>query len=159
MLSRDGFAGLAIFVASLALMFLTRDIEQNPLVPIGPAFYPRILLGVTAAFSALLVGTDFLAARRRGAVSAAVSTARPNYPLVLGTFAIFIAYVVAMPWIGFRVATFLFVAGLRTRLDPPRGARSWLGVAVLATLTTLATWLVFEHYLSVLLPRGRWTGF
>ncbi len=30
---------------------------------------------------------------------------------------------------------------------------------MLALLTSLVTWLVFERYLSVLLPRGRWTGF
>ncbi len=158
-LSRDGIAGVALLGASLVLLFLTGDIERNPLVAIGPGFYPRILLSVTAAFAALLVVGDHLSIRRRSAVPAAPPGARPNYALVLGAFAIFIGYVVALPYLGFRVATFLFVAGLRAQLDPPRSARAWLGVVALAALTAVATWLVFEHYLSVLLPRGRWTDF
>jgi hypothetical protein len=32
-------------------------------------------------------------------------------------------------------------------------------VAVIALATAVATYFVFERYLSVLLPRGRWTGF
>jgi hypothetical protein len=34
-----------------------------------------------------------------------------------------------------------------------------LRVAIVALLTTLVTYLMFERYLSVLLPRGRWTDF
>jgi hypothetical protein len=30
---------------------------------------------------------------------------------------------------------------------------------VLGLVTALATWLIFERELSVLLPRGRWTDF
>lgn len=158
-LSRDGIAGLALFGASLVLLFLTGDIERNPLVAIGPGFYPRIVLSVTAVLSALLVVGDYVSIRRRSAIPATPLVARLNYALVLGAFAIFIGYVVALPYLGFRVATFLFVAGLRATLDPPRNPRAWLGVVALAALTAVATWLVFEHYLSVLLPRGRWTDF
>jgi hypothetical protein len=63
-----------------------------------------------------------------------------------------------MPVLGYRVATFLFVGALQATLEPPRGARWWLVLAV-ALLTTLVTYYVFERYLSVLLPRGRLTGF
>jgi hypothetical protein len=32
-------------------------------------------------------------------------------------------------------------------------------VAAVALVATAVVYLVFEQYLSVLLPRGRWTGF
>ena len=78
---------------------------------------------------------------------------------MLASFATFGAYAVALPWLGFRVATFLYVAAAAALLARPRDARSWGKVLVLALLTAAIIYYVFEHYLLVLLPRGRWTGF
>ena len=151
MLGRDGIAGLVCLGGSLWFLALTRGLPQPALVPIGPGFYPRILLGIMAVLSAALVVADLLNRRR-----AVVAPAR--YRLVLVAFAIFAAYVTLMPVLGYRVATFLFVAALQAVLEPPRGARWWRVLAV-ALITTLVTYYVFERYLSVLLPRGRLTGF
>ena len=63
-----------------------------------------------------------------------------------------------LPALGFRLATLLFVGGLQMTLEPPRGRGWWLVLAV-ALGTTVLTYFVFELYLSVLLPRGRLTGF
>jgi len=150
-LGRDGIAGLVCLGGSLWFLALTRGLPQPALVPIGPGFYPRILLGIMAVLSAALVVSDLLNRRR-----AVVAPAR--YRLVLVAFAIFAAYVTLMPVLGYRVATFLFVAALQAVLEPPRGARWWRVLAV-ALITTLVTYYVFERYLSVLLPRGRLTGF
>lgn len=157
MIGRDGLAGLAVCAASLVLFALTFGLQQNPLVPIGPGFYPRIVLGVTAGLALLLVVADLLARRRRPA--APRPGERLNYPLVAIGFAVFALYVVALPYLGFRVATFVFVAALNAVLDPARRPAQWVRVLALALVTTVACWLVFEHYLSVLMPRGRWTGF
>jgi len=156
--SRDGVAGLVVLAASLVLFALTLDLKDSPLVPIGPGFYPRIVLGVTAALAALLVAADVLAMRRRGA-AAASAPQKGNRALVAVSFGVFALYAVAMPWLGFRIATFLFVGGLNALLDPPRGLRGWGRAAVLALATTLLAWYVFERWLLVLLPRGRWTDF
>jgi hypothetical protein len=48
---------------------------------------------------------------------------------------------------------------LQAVLEPPRSSSGWLRVLIVALVTTLATYLIFERYLSVLLPRGRWTDF
>jgi putative tricarboxylic transport membrane protein len=82
-----------------------------------------------------------------------------NYAAVALHFAVFGIYVAALPWLGFRIATFAYVAATNALMDPPRGARQWARVAVIAFASALATYVVFEHYLSVLLPRGRWTDF
>ena len=75
------------------------------------------------------------------------------------SFGVFALYAVALPWLGFRIATFLYVGGSNALLDPPRGAKGWVRALVLALATAALTWLVFERWLSVLLPRGRWTDF
>ena len=55
--------------------------------------------------------------------------------------------------------TVLFVGALQAVLGRPRTARDRAVLVALAVGTAVATYLVFEHYLLVLLPRGAWTGF
>ena len=157
-MSRDAIAGLAVLAASLVLFALTLELKDSPMVPVGPGFYPRIVLALTAAMSLGLVTADFLARRRPRSAPAAQAEQR-NYSLVAISFGVFALYALALPWLGFRLATFLFVGGANALLDPPRDARGWIRALVLALATTALTWLVFERWLSVLLPRGRWTDF
>lgn len=152
-LSREGWAGLAALAASLALFVLTLDLKPNPLVPIGPGFYPRIVLGLSAALAALLVIFDFSSRTKAQPAGGA------NYRLVLLVFVVFGLYVGLMPGLGFRLSTLLFVAALQSLLEPPKGVKGWAVVAATALVTTLVTHALFERYLSVLLPRGRWTDF
>jgi hypothetical protein len=157
-LGRDGWAGLAVLTASLVLFGLTLGLQDNPLVPIGPGFYPRIVLGVTALLAAWLVLSDLLAARRT-APRPAGGGPRPNTAMVWLMFAVFGLYVGTLAYLGFRIATLLYVAAANALLDPPRGVRGWARVAVVALATTVVVYVVFERELSVLLPRGRWTDF
>lgn len=152
MIGRDGIAGLACLVASLVLLGLTRGLPQPALVPIGPAFYPRVILLITAALSIALVVTD-LRRVRVPAVAAGVS-----YRLVVLTFVVFGLYVFLLPALGYRVGTFLFIAVLQVMLEG-LGRTVWWRVVLVALAGTIVTYLVFETYLSVLLPRGRLTGF
>ena len=153
-LSKDGWAGLAVAAASLFLFALTLGLKQSPLVPIGPGFYPRLILGLTAIFALALVAWDLARPRR------AAAAARPAAYRAVGLhFALFALYAAFLPWVGFRVATFVYVAIASAAMAPPRRRRDWWRPLALALVTTLVTYLVFERYLSVLLPRGRWTGF
>jgi hypothetical protein len=156
MIGRDGWVGLVVLAACAVLYWLTLDLKGNPLVPIGPAFYPRIVIGAAALFAVLLVIEDALAGRTRVVAAAAV---RPNYGLVALEFAVFGIYVVALPYLGFRVATFLYVIAAAAPLARPRGGTGWTWILLLAALTAGLTYFIFERYLTVLLPRGRWTGF
>lgn len=162
--SRDTIAGLVCLALSLFLLYLTRGLQQSALVPIGPDFYPRIVLGITAVLSALLVGIDMLSARRErdaGRVeppTAPQAAAPKNYRLVTLTFIIFGLYVALLSWAGYRISTFLFVATLQPLLERPQSLRGWIIVLVTAAATSLVSYVVFEQYLQVLLPRGTLTG-
>jgi hypothetical protein len=153
-LSRDGWAGLAVLAASLFLFALTLGLKDNPLVPIGPGYYPRLVLGVTGVLALGLVVADLFSGRRQARKAQGL-----NYTLVLGMFAVFGLYCGALPYLGFRIATLLYVAATNALLDVPRSARGYLRVALVALLTTVIVYFVFERYLTVLLPRGRWTDF
>jgi len=142
-----------VLAASLFLLTLTVGLKDSPLVPIGPGFYPRIVLGLTAVLAAALVLIDVLTKSQPRPL------AKADYGSVVLHFAVFGLYVVSLPSLGFRVATFAYIAATNALLDRPRSAGGWLRVAAVALVATAVVYLVFEHYLSVLLPRGRWTGF
>lgn len=161
MLSRDGWAGLAVAAGSLLLFALTLGLKDSPLVPIGPGFYPRIVLGLAAALGLWLVATDVLRSRRsRPAAPPGPRPAQPvNLVAVALQFALFGAYAVLLPFLGFRIGTFVYVAAANALMEPPRAGRGWARAVLVGLATSAATWLVFERYLLVLLPRGTWTGF
>ena len=54
-LTRDGWTGLACLVASLVLFGFTIGLRDNPLVPIGPGFYPRVVLVISGGSPASIV--------------------------------------------------------------------------------------------------------
>jgi|SRR5215211_737660 len=157
-IGRDGIAGLVLLAISLVLLVKSFQLPALPIVPVGPGFYPAIVLSFMAAASALLVLQDLL--KRRVPAAASVDDApRRNYRVVVIAFAIVGAYVVLLPLLGFRLATVLFVGALQAALGRPRTVRQWAVLAAIALGTAAASHLIFERYLLVLLPRGAWTGF
>ena len=156
-IGRDGIAGLVLFAISLALLVQSFKLPSLPIVPVGPGFYPGIVLTFMAAASALLVMQDVM--RQRKASGSAAEAPKRNYRAVAVAFAIVGGYVVLLPLVGFRLATLLFVGTLQAALGRPRTARDWIVLGTIAVGTTAATYFVFERYLLVLLPRGAWTGF
>jgi putative tricarboxylic transport membrane protein len=152
-LSKDGWGGLAVLAASLFLFALTLGLKDNPLVPIGPGFYPRIVLGVTAVLALALVLVDVWTPKR----SSEAQTL--NYLLVVEMFVVFGLYCGALPYLGFRICTFLYVAATNALLDVPKGWKGAARVLAVALITTVVVYYAFERYLTVLLPRGRWTNF
>lgn len=162
MISRDGVTGLVCLAISLWLLALTLSLPPAVIVPIGPAFYPRVVLTLLALLSVILIVLDLHTTRlARAAAAAAPAPAAgpaPNYRLVLATFIEFGIYIALMPALGFRISTFLFVLALQATLEWPRSAKHWVLAVAVAAATSIACHLVFEDYLSVLLPRGTWSG-
>ena len=160
-MGRDGIAGLVTLVVSLVLLGLTFRIQSNPLVPVSPAFYPRLVLGSTAFLSFLMIVFDVVARRRarEAATPAKAKAAKPRYDMVAVMFAIFTVYVLVLPYLGFRIATTAFLAVMQYAMARPRSRRGWVVLALVALIVTAVTYYTFEVYLQVLLPRGRWTDF
>jgi putative tricarboxylic transport membrane protein len=156
-LGRDGIAGLVCLAISLVCLYFSFGLPQLPLVPVGPGFYPRIVLVFMAVLSVVLIAQDLMARRVPARGVGKPSASRGGYRLVALVFAVFGAYAVALPLLGYRISTALFVAAMQAALDRPRDARGWAVLAAIAVGTSAATYLVFDTYLTVLLPRGAWT--
>ena len=160
-MTRDGIAGLICLVLSIGMLVLTRGLPHSSFVPVGPDFYPRIVLVVMAVLSVMLLASDLWRKRSQTTAAPAAAAAEPevrNYRLVGITYAVFAGYVILLPLVGYRVSTFLFMAALQAVFELPRTARRWAMVLVSALATAAVTYVVFNDYLSVLLPRGHWTG-
>jgi hypothetical protein len=158
-LTQNVIAGLICLALSIGMLVLTRGLPQSSFVPVGPDFYPRIVLVIMAVLSVLLIVIDLWPQAGKSAeASAAAAPEKRNYRLVGVTYAVFTGYVILLPLVGYRVSTFLFVVALQAVFDPPRGTRGWVLLMVSGLATSFVTYIVFNDYLSVLLPRGHWTG-
>lgn len=162
-MTRDGVAGLVCLALSIGMLVLTRGLPHSAFVPIGPDFYPRIVLITMAGLSAMLIAFDLWRVYGPHAPAPVTTGAEPaperrNYRLVGVTFAVFAGYVVLLSLVGYRVATFVFMMALQWVLDRPQSKRRWMVLLISAAVTTAVTYVIFDEYLSVLLPRGLWTG-
>lgn len=149
---RDAVVGGLLTVLSVLLLWQTRGIPHPPLIPLGPAFYPRVILVVFLVLSALLTLSG-LRAGRAGAGGGDWRAWLVRYRLILGGFVLFGLYVLAMPVLGYLLSTVLFTGAMQWLLGR-RGLRRLPAVLAVAAGTAVVTWLVFERYLYVLLPRG-----
>lgn len=152
-MGRDRAIGLGLLVLCGALSWQAGTIPTPPFVPIGPAFYPRIILALLAALALWLILEDALTAPRRTGRAAGSPPLRLNYRLVVICFTVFAGYVIGLSLLGYLLATFLFVLGLGWVMGT-RESREIPKLAAVALGTTAVTYLVFEKYLHVFLPRG-----
>jgi putative tricarboxylic transport membrane protein len=159
-LGRDGIAGLIGLAVSLALLPFAYGLPKLPIVPIGPGFYPTLVLTFLAIVSGLLVVQDFFVQRRTVPAAAPATADQPKraYGLVAAAFAVTGAYIGLMPLLGFRLSTALYVGLFQLVLERPDSPGQWVRLVALAAGTAIIAYFVFEHYLFVLLPRGSWTG-
>ena len=150
-MGRDSGIGAGLLLLCGILFWQAGQIPMPPFVPIGPAFYPRIILVLLAAQAVWLIAEDIArpSRGRRGARGAP----KANYRLVVLCFVLFGGYVLGLSLLGYLASTFLFVLGLAWHLGPRRPGEL-PKLAALAGGTTVATYLVFERYLHVFLPRG-----
>jgi hypothetical protein len=151
-MGRDSGIGLGLLALCGLLYWQAAGIPTPPFVPIGPAFYPRIILVLLAALAVWLILEDLVSAPARPAARS--PGPRPDYRVVALSFALFGGYVIGLSLIGYLAATFLFVLGLGWILGP-RQPRTLPKLAAIAAGTSLVTFLVFEKYLHVFLPRGQ----
>jgi putative tricarboxylic transport membrane protein len=155
-MGRDGWIGIGLLVFSGWLYSNLGKIPENPFVPIGPSFYPRFLLLLTMLLSLALVAQDLIA--RRGEKIKAKGPSEnwlKHYQPTLITFFLFFLYVLLLPKLGYLLSTILFVSSLKWLLGKPAW-RQLPRSLLIGIGTSLTTYMIFEKYLHVFLPRGSW---
>lgn len=151
---------IILFCAALFLFSLTLEFDF-PRVPgrLGPDFWPQAILVLLMVTCALGVVRNFLVpgtatatepAEAGDALEATEGEAPSRYVLVALGFALFLAYPVALEYMGFLAATFLLMA-----LFMWVGQwRSVLGVVATSAIGTLVLFYVFRGIVYVSLPLG-----
>ena len=152
-MNRDTGIGIGLLAFCGLLYWQAGLVSVPPFVPIGPSFYPRVVLLLLAGLAVWLMAEDLLK-RRAPARQAKKAEGFPlNYRRVLLAFILFFGYVTCLSLIGYLTATFLFVWGLCWSIGP-RDVREIPKLIAIAIGTALATYMIFEKYLYVFLPRG-----
>ena len=156
-MGRDGWIGVGLLGFSVWLYSNLGKIPANPLVPIGPDFYPQFLLILTIVLSLALVIQDLLAHKKEKRIKEKIAFKSwlKNYQPTLLSFSVFGFYVLLLPKLGYLLSTSLFVAGLQWLLGKPL-LRRLPGSLLIGIGTSIITYMVFETYLHVFLPRGSW---
>lgn len=149
----------ALFLLTLTLQF---DFPQAP-GRLGPDIWPQAILVLLMITCAIGIGRNFLGCERPGTQATAEQRSGlpgdiplddaevpSRYMLVALGFALFLAYPVALEYLGFLVATFLLMA-----LFMVVGQwRSPLGVLATSAIGTLVLFYVFRGIVYVSLPLG-----
>jgi len=148
---RDAGVGALLALLGGFLFWEGGKIPTSPLVPIGPGFYPRVILGIFLALSLCLVVSG-LAQKRVTRAWDLLGWLR-RYRVIILTFVVFGLYAFALPWLGYLLSTFLFTVAIQWVLGRS-GWRNLLSVLAVGAGTAYGTYLVFELYLMLLLPRG-----
>ena len=148
---RDAVVGGILALLSVFLLWETREISHPPLIPISPAFYPRVVLSVFLLLSLLLLISGLRTPRAARAWDGRMWFIR--YRVILSSFLLFGLYTLTMPLLGYLLSTALFTAAMQWLLGR-REFRRWPVILAVALGTSVGTYVVFETYLHVLLPRG-----
>jgi putative tricarboxylic transport membrane protein len=151
---RDGWIGVGLLFLCGWLYANLDEIPANPLVPIGPAFYPRFLLLLIFALALALVLQNLVTRREKKEPVTSRNWLKDYQPTLL-SFCLFFLYVLLLPKLGFFFSTMLFVSSLQWLLGQPLWRRL-PGSLLIGIGTSVVTYWVFEKYLYVFLPRAAW---
>jgi hypothetical protein len=122
---------------------------------IGSGGVARVLAVLIIGCAAVLVGRRLIGWRRTGTrVPAEGSTDNPDHPASarrgLGMFGLLVAYAFGVRYLGYPIATPIFVAlGLYVM-----GVTSWVRLVAIPVLYTLGSYALFVGVFGVLLPLG-----
>jgi hypothetical protein len=156
---RDTVVAILLLVGCGVLINASFDIREPDYGQLSPATWPRTIVGILTVLSLIYLVQSI----RRGVPAEPVESA-DNAPRGLGewvahwrnvfwVFALFLAYLLTLPWLGMLVGGMVFVFLLLNALggwSPDRLALH----AVIAAISIGGMWSMFTYGLGVLLPRG-----
>ncbi len=160
--NRDTIVAIVLLVGCGVLLNASFDIREPDYGQLSPATWPRTVVGALAFLSLIFLVQSI----RQGQPEQPVEPDEPAEKVTRGlgdwiaqwrniffVFALFLAYLVALPWLGMLVGGVAFVFLLLNALggwSPDRLALH----AVIAVVSVGGMWSVFTFGLGVLLPRG-----
>lgn len=148
---------VALLAAGILLFFEASGLPKSRWEVLGAGAFPQLVLGALAVLSLFAIVDSVRKLRAAGwpgfgwAVLWWVRARR----LVIFLFVIFAIYLWAVPWLGFSVATLLFLLVAQALLAPRTWLAAGIGFAIALTFSYGMNWLFAEVFL-VFLPRAAW---
>lgn len=143
----DFFVGLSLIVLMVGAHLVA---AQLPRVPrgLGPGDYPRVVINALLVLGALLAASGLYQIRKKAQPDARkfVDGELPGVFLLLASI---VAYLVLVRIFGYLVLTPLFMVAMMYLF----GLRKWVRMIVIGVLTSAVTYVIFNNFLYVLLPR------
>ena len=141
--AQDRWLGIGIVVVVAYLWYETFFFHEVDWVPLGMAFWPRILLGGLGVLSLYFIVRGRL---DKGPYGRLAPTA---FAVLVGC----VGYVLLLEAVGWLVLTPLFIFFLTIFLSD-RSRRSTIHAAVSAIVGTIIVYFIFHYGLDVQLPEG-----
>jgi len=135
-----------ILLCAVGIYYLIEGINLPPAAigdPLGPLVFPSIL------GSALIACGVYLAVRP-GPRTGQAAFSRGTFPQVLILFVLLLLYSAAIPWLGYLLATVVFVFITAFLM----GERSWAKGAVISVVFSVGIFFLFIRVLTIPLPLG-----
>ena len=154
-MTRDTAAALGLVALCAALIAATFDIRETNYATPGAEVWPRIVLAWLSALTLVYLARSLVRARRARGPEA---EPRPGLPAnVVWCFALFAAFLLALPYAGMLVAGIGFVFAALCVMGR-RDRRALARHAAIAVASVGAVWAAFTYALGVMLPAGELLG-
>jgi hypothetical protein len=154
--NRDTVVAILLLVGCGVLLDASFDIREPDYGQLSPAAWPRTIVGILAFLSVIYLVQSI----RDGASGEPVEKAKHDFRQwihqwrnVFFVFVLFLAYLIALPWLGMLVGGVSFVFLLLNALGGWSPRQLALHAAI-AAVSVGGMWSVFTFGLGVILPPG-----
>ena len=142
----DRLAALVVLLAGGAYLVAALPLPRGVAARPGAGFFP-LVVGVFFCLAA--AGFVIETFRRLPGRAVSAPMAKGARTRALATAGALVAFVLLLPWLGFPVVTFLFVAAMLRALGG-----SWTLAVTTAVASAVGAYYLFAVVLSVPLPKG-----
>jgi len=146
----------ALAVGFGLLYWRAESLPSSMWEPLGSGSFPKLTLGGLICFNLAIIVQQ---TRRLIATSAlpngAIRAWLWSHRLAFVVLALFAAYVLAMPWVGFMWASLAFLAATQMALGA-RSRRALIAVAVISLIFSFGIALLFGDVFNIMLPPPFW---
>ena len=150
----DVVIALALMVLSAALFADTFSYQKVHLSIIGAKLWPRIVLVALFVASAVFLARSLVRAPQARGERWTLSRWLGENRNVIAVFALYVLFLVTLPWLGMLLGGIAFVFAVQTVIGLG-GARAHLIHAAIAVGAVGGMWAVFTYALGVVLPEGQ----
>jgi putative tricarboxylic transport membrane protein len=148
----DKVSSLAWLMASIAIIVGSSHYPVGSWSRPGPAFLPLLCGIIMAALSLVVFVQAMLRDSKEAKAEAEGSFFTPRWTRLITTLIILFAYAFLLEPLGYILMTFVFMLFVLKVVEPTK----WTTSLIVAVLTTLVSYLLFESWLKVPMPKGLW---